>query len=588
MQLNPQQERVLTQSGSHQLIVAGPGTGKTHTLTQKILSLLQSGSLPQEVVAITFTTKAAEEMKDRIQSQTDKNPFIGTFHALAHKILKAAGADFNLLQPKQQDAILSELTPKLKQKEKKEFKRLLTLAKNQILPFEEVNTFIDQDRVQNLYNQYAERLESENLIDFDDLLLKGLEHLKESGAHPKHLFIDEYQDINEVQYRMIRTLAGPETHIYAIGDPDQSIYAFRGSNLEHFLRFEKDFPSAVRTNLEQNYRSTPQIIAAANALIKNNDKRIEKEIIATKQESSTITLHPFQTEWQEGGFITREISQLVGGTDMIQSHNLVTAQKEYHFSDIAILYRTKSQARVITESLKKEGIPFQCISTIPWYLKPEVQELLQYLQYLHSPTASTDIPETQKILLNSYVRDHRDLSSINPSTLIKKIIQYTKLEESHDDGSPRAHQKIQNLKKLQAEAAMFDDQAGEDGLSELLDHYSLLQDYDHYNPKAKAVSLMTLHAAKGLEFPVVFIAGLEDGLLPFSREGETQNEEEERRLFYVGITRAQEKLYLSYAKTRNKTETKPSPFLAEIKKHVSEQELPKQRQQKPDNQMTLF
>lgn len=587
-QLNPEQQRVINQNDGHQLIVAGPGTGKTHTLTQKILHLLHSGSAPQEIVAITFTTKAAEEMRDRIESQSNSIPFIGTFHALAHRILKAAGSDFALLQPAQQDAILSELTPKLKQKEKKEFKRILTLAKNQIIPFEDVNTFLDQNRVQNLFSQYALKLEQENLIDFDDLLLKGLEHLKESGAHPKHLFIDEYQDINEIQYRIIRTLSGPETNIYAIGDPDQSIYAFRGSNLEHFLRFEKDFPTAVRTNLEQNYRSTPQIIAAANALIKSNTKRIEKEIKATKSDSTTITLHPFQTEWQEGRFITKEISQLVGGTDMIQSHSLVHAQKEYHFSDIVILYRTRAQSRVITECLKKEGMPFQCISTIPWYQKAEVQELLQYIMYLQSPTAVTDISTPQKLLLNNYIRQHRDLSNSTPSSLIKKVTQYARLEAQYDNRTPSSLQKLQNIRKLQAEAAMFDDSPGEEGLSRLLAHYALLREHDHYNPKAQAISLMTLHAAKGLEFPVVFIAGLEDGILPFHKEGEETNIEEERRLFYVGITRAQEKLYLSYANNRNKAETKPSPFLAEIKAHVSEQALPKRGQQKPNNQMSLL
>lgn len=588
MQLNQKQQQAIAHTGSHQLIVAGPGTGKTHTLTQKILNLIQNGAAPGDIVAITFTNKAAREMKDRLENQTAEIPFVGTFHALALQILKTQSHNFNLLQPKQQDEIIASIAPKLKQKEKKEFKRVITLAKNQLLPFEEIETFLEADQIQDLYQKYAQTLEDENLLDFDDLLTKGLEHLKQGNHHPRHLFIDEYQDINEIQYRMVRALTGENTSVYAIGDPDQSIYAFRGSNVQHFLKFEQDFPNVVRVTLEQNYRSTPTVIAAANALIRHNTQRLEKSITPTRQEDAVITLHPFQTEWHEGRFITKEISRLVGGTNMIQSHNLVTPAKTYHFSDIAILYRTKAQARVLTECLKKEGIPFQCVSTIPWYQKPEVQQLLQYLQYLQSPATPTDISEPQKILLNNYVREHRDLSTSNPSTLIKKIIQYAKLEDHHENGSSRAHQKIQNIKKLQAEAAMFDDTTGEEGLQQLLDHYALLRDFDHYNPKAKAVSLMTLHAAKGLEFPIVFIAGLEDGLLPFRKEGEETNFEEERRLFYVGITRAQEKLYLSHAATRNKTPAQPSPFLTEIAEHLQKQDMPKSRAKKPDNQMSLL
>lgn len=588
MQLNEQQREAVHHTGNHQLIVAGPGTGKTHTLTQKILHLLQGGAMPASIVAITFTTKAAQEMKERLEQHTEQLPFVGTFHALALQVLKAKGHEFSLLQPKQQDEIIDRIAPKLKQKEKKEFKRVITLAKNQILPFEEVNTFLEQGQLQELFQKYAETLEDESLIDFDDLLLKGLEHLKEPGSRPEHLFIDEYQDINEVQYRLIRALTNEQTKIYAIGDPDQSIYAFRGSNIQHFLRFEQDFPQAHRITFTANYRSTPQVITAANALIGNNTERLDKTVTATQQDGSAITLHPFETEWQEGRFISKEIGRLVGGTDMIQSHTEEYGLHSYHFSDIAVLYRTKAQARVIEECLKKEGIPYQCISTIPWYQKEEVQSLLQYLQYLQDPGSHHDIPEPQKILLNSYVREHRDLSTAKPSELIKKVVRYARLEEHYDDGSSRAHRKIQNLKAFMASASMFDAQTGEEGLQNLLDHYALLQEYDHYNPQAKAVSLMTLHAAKGLEFPVVFIAGLEDGLLPFRKEGEDTNREEERRLFYVGITRAKERLYLSHAVNRNKTPAEPSPFLAEIESHVNKQEMPVSRKKQPDNQASLF
>lgn len=592
MQLNQQQQQAIEHTGSHQLIVAGPGTGKTHTLTQKILRLLRAGTSPAGIMAITFTTKAAQEMQERLEHDTKQMPFVGTFHALALRILKTRGHNFFLLQPKQQDEILDRIASKLNKKQKKEFKRVITLAKNQILPFEEIDTFLEPDQVRETYDKYAETLDAESLIDFDDLLLKGLEHLKQSDMRPEHLFVDEYQDINEIQYRFIRVLAGEHTKIYAIGDPDQSIYAFRGSNIQHFLRFEQDFPDTHRVTLTENYRSTPQVLAAANTLIQNNTERLDKTVTATGENGSAITLHPFETEWQEGRFITKEIARLVGGTDMIQSHTPEYSREygihSYHFPDIVVLYRTRAQARVIEECLKKDGIPYQCISSIPWYQKEEVQSLLQYLQYLQSPGAQHDIPEPQKILLNNYVREHRDLSTSKPSDMINKIVQYLKLEEHHDDGSPRAHRKLQNLKAFMASAAMFDAHSGEAGLQNLLDHYALLQEYDHYNPQAKAVSLMTLHAAKGLEFPVVFIAGLEDGLLPFRKEGEKTNIEEERRLFYVGITRAKEKLYLSYAVNRNKTPVQPSSFLTEIEPHVSRQDMPVSRKKQPDNQASLF
>lgn len=607
MPLNEQQQQAISHTGSHQLIVAGPGTGKTHTLTQKILYLVQSDAAPHSIIAITFTSKAAQEMKERIEpvlapqgeGYTPNLPFIGTFHALALHLLKQRGHEFTILLPKKQDEIISEITAskKLNQKQKKELKRIFSLAKNQLMPLNEVETFLDAQLAQELYDRYAQHLEENHLLDFDDLLLKALELLKEeTTARPLHLFIDEYQDINELQYRFVKNLIGPDTKVYAIGDPDQSIYAFRGSNIEHFLRFEKDFPSAAQITLTQNYRSTPQILTAASALIANNTQRIQKTVTPTNADGKPVTLHRFEDEWQESKFIAREIARLVGGTTMIDAHHTDFIEAgQFHFSDIAVLYRTKAQARVMEEVFKRNGLPYQCVSSVPWYQKKEIQELLSYLQYLLTPADETNIEEGQKILLHNYVREHRSLADSKPSVLVRTIMAALKLEEHHSDGTPRGVRKAENLQNFLAMTPMFDSHAGEAGLQNLLDHFALLQEEDAYNPQAKAVSLMTLHAGKGLEFPVVFIAGLEDGLVPLrkkdappSPEGDWSHMEEERRLLYVGMTRAKSKLYLSYAAQRNKTPATASPFITEIDPHIQKQEMPVRRTHQANNQMSLL
>lgn len=616
MSLNPAQLSAVNHLTSHQLIVAGPGTGKTHTLTQKILHLLIKKGIPaQKIVAVTFTKKAAREMEERLTTELKKEtfqnqtlPLIGTFHALALQLQNAQ--NITILQPKKQDELIAALNPSLKQKEKKEFKRVMSLAKNQLTSLNEIETFLDPQLVDELYNRYAETLEQNEWMDFDDLIINAINLLKSEPPNPHNrpswLFIDEYQDINELQYRFIKLLAGANTKICAIGDPDQSIYAFRGSNIEYFLRFEKDFsadapkspvdlihdPNPVTVTLTQNYRSTPQIIAAAGALIQNNEKRLEKTLKSSRAAGPSITLHPFEDEWQEGSFIAREIDRLVGGTTMLSADSDTSNafagayQKSHHFSDIAVLYRTKIQAHAIGMRLQKRGLPYQCVSAVPWYQKKEIQELLANIEFLLVPNEVTSTAPTQKVILQNYIREHRNLHEFKPSQIAHDIIENLGLAENQ---SPAVSE---NIRTFLATAPMFDSRSGEKGLRSLLAHFATLQEHDHYNPvtdpalaaAAQAITLMTLHAAKGLEFPVVFITGLEDGLLPLAE----QSIQEERRLFYVGLTRAQNKLYLTHAQTRNKQPQKPSPFLTEIAAHIEEQPLPKRKTPEPDRQMSLI
>lgn len=511
MELNSQQQEAVDYEGGHLLIVAGPGTGKTHTITQKIFHLLQNGTAPENIVAMTFTRKAGEQLTHRLRKllkDAEKLPFAGTFHSFCLQILREHfKSEIKIISQKEQKEILKS---------------------------------VGDDQ-----NLYQKKLTELNVLDFDGILVKTLELIKNNtqlkqNLHQKilYLFVDEYQDVNETQYQLIKELTGPNTKLCAIGDPDQAIYSFRGANLEHFLHFEKDFPGTKILNLERNYRSTPNIVECANALIEHNTQRVHKNLLSSKEPGPQLSVIPAATPLSEAIWIAKEVVKLVGGTTMQEMDQKTGHEYEthYHFTDIAVIYRTNHQGKLLETALKKEGLPYQRIAATSWFNEKEIEAVIQHL------TAT----------LNA-----QNLAQIAPVQNIKNILGTSQAEKPHD-----------NMLRLLNFATQFDDLKGQEGLQTMIDELKLLQDQDAYDPRMEAVTLMSIHAAKGLEFPVVFIAGVEEGKLPYVSKERQTDIEEERRLMYVGITRAKERLFLSHAKSNAEKPLEPSTFLEEISKHL--------------------
>lgn len=671
--LNEAQKKAVEHCGNL-LIIAGPGTGKTHTLTHKIAhTLICIGSLPEgglknthvppsSILALTFTKKAADEMKQRlislrsnVENTNPQNlPFVGTFHAWCLEVLRKfvdKKSDFShsfILYGEEERMlvlrdIVSSTFPHWTKKQIIEASRLISLRKNQLLQIETItedmqvaHSFTSTELL-TISRLYEKKMSDLQALDFDDLLVKALDLF----AHPsaeieayrnnlRYIFIDEYQDVNTVQYQLIRLLMYSDVQktsatdgcktICAIGDPDQSIYSFRGSNIDYFLRFSEDFPRAVTLHLEENYRSSSFIIKASESLIAYNTKRIQRSIHPQKEDTMLISVMTASDAWKEAYCVTKEVKKLVGGIDMIEAgYDYHHARSEiFRFSDIAVLYRTKAQGRIIETSLRKAGIPCQMVPESAWYLKKEIQSLLHYLRVLVHPHDDANLLK----ILQTPPRDKKSVSVFLTQihALMDELTRLTPTEcalkvwndfgfERHFCGekmkSPknglqhsvkqddfvklnRKNEKIRhNFLLFLSTSAQFDLTKGKDGLVKLLEHYSLLKDEDAFDETVEAVSLMTIHSSKGLEFPVVFITGLEDGLLPYKKathdtivhtvknasyENERLNNrlEEERRLLYVGITRAKRKLYLLHALSRNGNKYSPSPFLKEIREELLE------------------
>jgi len=542
-QLNPQQQAAVDYNEGHLLIVAGPGTGKTHTITQKIAALIQKNlAKPEEIIAITFTRKAGEQLNSRLKKifekssnpQPQKIPFAGTFHSFCLQILREnLHENFKILSQKEQQEILK------------------SVGDNQA--------------------QYQQKLAEINAIDFDGILTKTLELLNTNSGitqklhtHIRFLFVDEYQDVNEIQYQLIQKFTGPNTKLCAIGDPDQAIYAFRGANVEHFLQFEKDFPQTKILNLEQNYRSTPDIVQCANTLIQHNTQRVPKNLHTAAKAGPKISFLPCNSPLSEAIFIAKEINKLVGGTTMTDHDQKAGHEydEHYHFTDIAVIYRTNHQGKLLATALKKEGLPFQRLAEKSWFMDKEIINIIQHL---------------------TLAAESQNIDEQNPAQTIKKFLSILHLEQA---------QQTENFLHLLNFAMQFDDLRGPQNFKFFLDELQLLQETDAYDHRMEAITLMSVHASKGLEFPVVFIAGLEEGIFPYTPKYNTEDQnpasiqshlEEERRLMYVGITRAKERLFLSYAKQKSgssrENPSEPSIFMKEIREHLQELQ-PEQRSTK--------
>lgn len=580
------------------IIVAGPGTGKTRTLTVRIAHLIHTHHVaPEQILAITFTNKAAAEMTRRLTSllgqPTASRITIRTFHALGALILHEAGEAIGLSPT---FAICSEedrralLKPFLAdQGDKVINQRLadLSTAKNALLLPDSPGLaalFPGDETLQDLYGRYQAALRANRLLDFDDLILQTVQLferepaiLQRYQARFRWLSVDEYQDINLAQYRLLRLLTPPTTNLCAIGDPDQAIYGFRGAKREYFFQFQADFPNARVLELRQNYRSTQTILDAAMQVIQeSHDRATVLTIWSNFVDQTKLEIYGAPTDKAEAEYVVHQIEQMVGGTSYFSLDSGRATGSETggrDFGDFAVLYRTSAQSRLLEEAFYRSGIPYQIVGQTPLVEYKEIRLILAYLWLTINPTSTfyqEQVYATARrkdlTRIGYFLPRLRDLLGKQPvQELIKTVSTF--LADDLEMAFTEAQQ--QRVAQLNRRATDF-----EQRLADFLEAMLLQNELDHYHPQADRVTLMTLHAAKGLEFPVVFVVGCEETMLPYQLAGRASDLEEERRLFYVGMTRAQQKLILLHARRRllfgQRMQNPPSRFLDDIEATLKE------------------
>lgn len=637
--LNSRQQEAVKVKEAPILVIAGAGSGKTKVLTHRIAYLIFKKKInPSNILAVTFTNKAAQEMKDRIEflskdisdGRTIKGLWMGTFHAICARILRqeidALGYDKNFVIYDKGDQLsmirrcLKALDLDNKKYSPNVISSIIDRAKNnledvELFEYNAIGYF--KKIVVKVYQQYQKELFENNALDFGDLILLTVKLFRERPEILEYyqnkfrsILVDEYQDINIAQYQLVKLLSGKYNNLFVVGDPDQSIYRFRGADLSNILRFEQDFPNSKVVKLEQNYRSTQIILEGARNLIKHNRNRKEKELWTDKKGGEKIRCFEAISALDEAVFVSQEI---------IKSNK----KEGKAFKDFAILYRTNAQSRSFEEIFNKQGIPFRIVGGLRFYERKEIKDILAYLRFIHDQKDGVSflriinnaklgigkitlgkIEEfAKKNNLNFHQALKEGLRAIKISTdreertkkftflidelnekkkeikgsellveLIKKINYY---EELKKEGEFKAQSKIENIKELIMAIQEFEENNEDKSLTAFLEYVALITDIDLYKEEEDRVTVMTLHGVKGLEFPVVFITGFEEGIFPHSRSLNSSEElEEERRLCYVGMTRAKERLYLTYAWRRNLNGNtlfnSVSRFLTEIPKHLKE------------------
>jgi len=600
--LNKQQQEAARCASTSLIIVAGPGTGKTRTLTHRIAYLIADKEIaPKNILAITFTNKAAEEMASRLTQLLDaeiaKQLTIKTFHAfgaiLLREINQGDNPNFVICNEQDRHQLLKQQLPDLSDREINQYLDDISAAKNLLLGPEAVEASL-----QKVYHAYQQALEQKHLVDFDDLIFKSGQLLQgkpdQLVAYQQRfrwISVDEYQDINLAQYRLLRLLAGSDTNLCVIGDPDQAIYGFRGADRSYFLQFQKDFVGAKTIQLEQNYRSTQLILDASGQVIRKGGEHEARNLWSEIIDPTKLTIYKTPTAKAEAEYVVHEIEKMVGGTSYfsIDSGRVDDDVTSRSFSDFAVLYRLKTQSHLLIEAFDRSGIPYQTVGQTPLAEYKDIRAILAALWFVYNPAASFPLEQitTKKQLkiLKDFLNELKDALLV--SSLIEQIHQFMA-----DEAILRLEEKGQErLQQLTRRAIPF-----ENRLKDFLEAVVLQNETDAYDPRADRVTLMTLHAAKGLEFPVVFIVGCEENLLPYQRENKPFDLEEERRLFYVGMTRAQQKLILAHAKTRflfGQQQNNPlSRFIDDIEqalKEIDEAERQKSGKETPENsQLPLF
>lgn len=607
--LNPQQKKAVLNIHGPLLVLAGAGTGKTKTLTTRIIHMIHEGIFAQNILAITFTNKAAKEMKERVESMLNPGslvPTLCTFHALGVRILRRYYQElgipkhFKILDQQESLALLKEAMKKhdinTKEWEPRKIYSVISRSKAKgILPKDfEQNKNPLTGIVALLWPEYRKLKKEEKALDFDDLLLETYLLLKNNEPILKELqktwqyiLVDEYQDTNDLQNDIVRLLAGEKNNVCAVGDGDQNIYSWRGANIKNILNFEKNFPGAESIILETNYRSTKNILAAADNIISKNTERVDKKLSTGNEEGKKIHLHEAFSGKAESQYVAREVDGLI--------------KEGVSESDIAVLFRTNFQSRILEESFLQRMIPYQVVG-VKFFSRKEIKDLMAYMRAALDQDSLSDIKRIinepkrgigkvsvvkifagQKDSLSKkaaleyekfikILDDIRNFSYENqPSETIKFIIERTGFKEILGNGNSDDAERLENMKELVTYAQKYDYM--DDAYETFLEEVSLLSDQDSLGSNSKddnSVKLMTIHASKGLEFKHVFVVGLEQGLFP-SERAEQQNKheaEEERRLCYVAFTRAKEVLHLSYAKLRTifgqQRINEPSEFLRDL------------------------
>jgi DNA helicase-2/ATP-dependent DNA helicase PcrA len=635
--LNEKQKEAVLYKDGPLLIVAGAGAGKTKTITHRIIHLIHQGVNPSSILAVTFTNKAAKEMRDRVMALLEDRkhgvmeperssgsgiPFISTFHSLGVHIIKENAhligltKHFAIIDESDAISIIKDVMREHdidpKQHEPRKIKSIISKSKGDFIQLESYRGNVSngfQSIVALIWGGYEARLKKEKGLDFDDLLLESVLILRKFPEIKnkyqekwKYVHIDEYQDTNEVQYEMTKLLVGKSENICVVGDTDQNIYSWRGANIKNMLHFEKDYPNTKIVMLEQNYRSTGKIIEAANSIIEKNQYRVPKTLFTKNVDGEQIIVCEAYDETSEANFVAEEIDELL---------------KENKPEDIAILYRANFQSRVLEEAMLARQIPYQVLG-VKFFERKEIKDILSYIKaslnkeslsdikrIINTPTRgigkvtlmkifaglSNELPASMQIKINKFYllleEIHEYIETHKPSEVIKYIIEKSGLEEELSHGTNEDLEKLENIKELVTLSIKYDGKGdlSEDktsGIEKLLEDASLSSDQDSLIPnendkkKKGGVRLMTVHASKGLEFKYVFVTGLEQDLFPHARTGTgtKEDKEEERRLFYVALTRAEKKLFLTYASLRTifgmKQVNTPSEFIYDIPAHLTE------------------
>lgn len=667
--LNPKQQEAVKATHGPVLVIAGAGSGKTKALTNRIAYMIEEEHVsPWNVLAVTFTNKAANEMKERIVKLLKKDaplafseyssqgsgsqdlPSVGTFHSTCVRILRQNihllnyENQFVIYDTADQQILVKQIMKDLQIDEKQTNPRavlnFISSAKNQLIGPTQYHQFANNyftERVAEVYEKYQKALHKNNALDFDDIIMKTVQLFQTEPKVLDHyqekfqfISVDEYQDTNEAQYILTNMLAKKYRNLCVIGDSDQSIYSFRGANIGNILNFEKDYPDAKVVKLEQNYRSTQTILDAAHGIIVKNAKRKDKKLWTQREGGEKIKLVSLDNERQEGEFVAREIM------------DRLRAYETPDYRDFVILYRTNAQSRVLEEVFLRYAIPYKIVGGIKFYERKEVKDIIAYLRVIQNPSDSVSMMRiintpTRKIgtksieQLRHYAQIHnltlfeameqvgnrrqevengmldsggfdlqdskiesiqrfakviRDLQQINrefsASGVIKHVLEYTGYKQMIDDNTADGDARVENIYELVGVSSKYDKLEPGTSLSIFLEEVALIADVDSMSTQDNAVTFMTIHSAKGLEFPNVFLVGLEEGIFPHSRSLLERDElEEERRLMYVAITRAKDKLYLLNAKNRmlygESHANAASQFLADIPAELFEDVQPQRR-----------
>ena len=591
-QLNEKQQQAVVHNAGPAVILAGAGSGKTRVLTTRTAWLIQKQQVsPNKILLMTFTNKAAGEMNKRVQQLTGyKLPYSGTFHGFCARILRreseaiGLSSDYLIYDAADQTTLLKQIykdkninTQKFKLNA---IKALISNAKNDLMDVDEYEQQADDDfhqTVAKVYRWYQQRLLQQNAVDFDDLLNNMVtlfnhhpQILEKYQQQFEHVLVDEYQDTNKAQYQLTKQLSLPQRNVYVVGDFSQSIYAWRGADYRNLFYLKQDFKDIAEYRLEQNYRSTQQILTAATKLISNNTTHPILKLWTNKKTGEPVTILATNSSDAEAEAVTAQIKDL-------------TTNHHYQYEDIAILYRTNAQSRAFEEGFIKTGIPYRLIGGFKFYERREVRDVLAYLRLVVNDQDRVSEARVLKLGKRRYQKfkdlltkksTKNELNLDAPYEILQEILNATDYLDKYNSKDPEDGERLTNIQELLNVASQFQD------TTLFLENVSLVQDEQMKDlplgQSSNKVTMMSLHSAKGLEFPVVFMVGMEEGLLPHSRSlFEAEQLEEERRLCYVGITRAKEKLFMTYAQSRwlygRSSESRPSRFLSQIPPDVSVQ-----------------